>query len=259
MATLIPLKLSQLLTNSISTLRAGASLWTHKGHIQGLRMEFVAVDSVRVTSGSAWIESLGYAVSVPSTITKSSLSLDPTTWYHVYLFLNNNIPDIELSDTAPNTAYSGTARSKTGDTSRRYLGSVKTNGSGQIYNFAVVNGGQVLYKNQQDSTPFRALGGGTATTETAVSLSAVIPVTADAANLRLINAATSPSNAALYTGTSDDSAAGPPTSGIAAVGLGTSAFINHPVNPSQQVTYWYNVAPAGTGGLIDVYGYSYSR
>jgi len=226
-----------------------------KGYIDGLFPEYVNGTSLRVTSGSAYIPSLGYAVEVPAAITKSSLALAANTWYYVYLYLNAGVPDIEIVTTAPDTPYSGRARAKTGDASRRYLMSVKTNGSSNIFNFDLTNG-NVLYKNAQDAAPFRVLSAGTATTETSVSLSGCVPVTARSGIVRLINLATA-GNA--YTGTSDDSAAGPPTSGMAALTPGEKMILSHALDASQAMTYWYASAPTGTGFFIDVYGFLLDR
>lgn len=129
------IKLSQLPSASPATAAEGARLWTGKGHIDGLRLEWVSGTSLRVTSGMAYIESLGYAIDVPAAITKSSLSLTVSTWYHVYLFDNAGTPDIEIVTTAPAAAYSGTARSKAGDSSRRWLGRLRTDSAGSIRPF----------------------------------------------------------------------------------------------------------------------------
>mgnify|MGYP000116654841 CR=1 FL=1 len=94
-------KFSQLLTTSPASVAAAAALFTHKGHILGLTLRWDAVNGFTVGSGSAWIQSLGYAVDVPNAISKAGLSLSATTWYHVYLYLNAGVPDIEHSTTAP--------------------------------------------------------------------------------------------------------------------------------------------------------------
>lgn len=254
-------KLSQLAAVSPASVAAGAALWTFPGHVEGLKLEYVAANQLRVTSGSAYIQSLGYAVAAAAAITKTGLTLTASTWYHVYLYMNGATPDIEIVTTAPAAPYSGTARAKTGDTTRRYLGSVRCSPiANTMQNFLSVGGGsaavEVLYRNKQDGAGFRLLADGVATAETAVDCSPAVPVTSFAAMTRLLNTATASS---LYTGTSDDSAAGPPTDGIVAVSAGAQAFLTHPLSPTQQMTYWYSLAPTGTGAYIDVYGYKYER
>ena len=224
------------------------------GMITGLVMSWNSGTSLTVSSGAAHIEGTGRVLAAPSTITKAGLSLSNNTTYHVYLYSNAGTPDVEVVTTAPAAAYSGTARSKTGDTSRRYVGSVRSDGSGNMHNF-LMSGLVVLYRNKQDSASFRLLNGGTATTETTMSVATVVPPTARIASLRLINLASSGN---LYTGTSDDSAAGPPVSGIVGLSQG-QAFVQHPLNSSQAITYWYDTTPSGGSAVIDVYGYTFER
>lgn len=227
--------------------------------IEGLALAWLSDTGLSAASGAAYIVGDGRLVPVPTAITKAGLSLSASTWYHVYLYLNAGTPDIELVTTAPDSPYLGTARSKTGDTSRRYLGSVLSDGSGNLYNF-LQDGCDVMWRIDPGAAPFRVLSGGVATTATAVSLTGVVPVTARAASLRLINLAT---NAAiLRVGTSDDSSA----AGIAAINQSPSGSTvsqafkeKFPVNTSQAIEYNFTAAPAGSGAFIDVYGYSYQR
>ncbi|GAB3388074.1 DUF2793 domain-containing protein [Lysobacter fragariae] len=226
------------------------------GYIDGLRLEWVSNTSIRATSGTAYLESLGRYVNSASSITKSSLSLSASTWYHVYLYLNSGTPDIEIVTTAPASPYHGVARSKTSDTSRRYLGSVLTDASGNVTNFLQINN-RVQWRINAGIAPFRVLNGGTATTATTVSLSGVVPVTSRMAQIRLINTATNA--AALQAGTSDDSSSGViaainPTSGTV-----SQAFLDFPADSSQAILYKFNLAPTGGSAFVDVYGYTYER
>lgn len=219
-----------------------------KGHIEGLTLEWLSGTGLRVSSGSAYIPSLGYAVDVPSAITKSSLTLSANTWYHVYLFLNAGSPDIEVVTTAPDAPYSGTARAKTGDTSRRYIGSVRTDGAGAVFNFLHA-GSVVRYRTPIDVAPFRALSAGMATAATVVSLSAIVPTTARMAFFRYI----ADDSAPIRIGTSEGSGSyiypGRPAS---------TAYLEAPINAAQKIFY-YNTATPTVGAYIDVGGYTYER
>lgn len=177
-------KLSQLAAQSPASRAAGAALWTHKGHIEGLKMEWVSGTSLRVTSGSAYIESLGYAIDVPAAITKSSLVLTASTWYHVYLFDNAGVADIEIVTDAPAAPYNGTARSKTGDASRRYLGSVLTNTSAEIRGFHT-NSDFFMFTGRTGIAPNQIVANGAATTRTTVSTNGVVPLTSRTIMLRM--------------------------------------------------------------------------
>jgi hypothetical protein len=219
-----------------------------KGHIEGLTLEWLSGTSLRVSSGSAYIPSLGYAVDVPGAITKSSLTLSANTWYHVYLFLNAGSPDIEVVTTAPDAPYSGTARAKTGDTSRRYIGNVRTDGAGAVFNFLHA-GSVVRYRTPIDELPFRALSAGMATVATVVSLSAIVPTTARMAFFRYIADDSAPIRIGTSEGSGNFIYPGRPAS---------TAYLEAPVNAAQEIFY-YNTATPTVGAYIDVGGYTYER
>ncbi len=149
---------------------------------------------------------------------------------------------------------------KGGDTSRRYIGSVRTDSSARIYNFLQL-GNQVAYRNAQGNPPFRVLAGGTSTSITTVNCAAVVPVTSRLATLQLYNFATGAIN--LGTGTSDDSAAGPPSAPNDAIYLVRSdatLLVSHPLAADGTLQYWLTGTPAGGAGVyIDVFGYTYER
>jgi hypothetical protein len=147
------------------------------GYIDGLQMQWVSGTAFTISSGAAYIEGAGTVLRATSAIAKTGLSLSASTWYHVYLYDNAGTPDVEIVTTAPATSYNGTARSKTGDTSRRYVGSIKTNASGGIFGFThTANTGLVHYRDLS-TTGFRIVAAGTATTDTTVSASSVVPIT----------------------------------------------------------------------------------
>ncbi|HHA2860802.1 hypothetical protein D7Y57_06180 [Stenotrophomonas maltophilia] len=171
-------KLSQLAAASAASVAAGAGLWTMAGHILGLRMEYVGPASIRVSSGSAWIPSLQQAIEVPAALTLSGLTLAANTWYHLYLYLNGSTPAIEAVTDVPAAPYSGTARTKAGAASRRYIGSFRTNAAGQIIRFVHGTGSNAIkYMQDINTAPLYVLNGGTAVTSTDVSCSAAVPVT----------------------------------------------------------------------------------
>lgn len=220
-----------------------------KGQILGLGMTWDSATGITVASGAAYLEGEGRVVEVPSALVASGLALAATTWHHVYLYLSSGTPTLEFSTTAPAAPYDGTARSKTGDTSRRYLGSLRTDGAGNIFNFLQV-GDLVLYREQLDAAPFRLVANGTATTTTAVSAAAIAPATARAVLLRVFNLS---SAAGLQTGTSDGSAS------MFTFNPGDQVFLTHPVNTSQEMTYAFLAVPSPLGTYIDATGYHYER
>lgn len=227
-----------------------------KGYIDGLQMQWVSGTALTVSTGAAYIEGSGKVLRATSAIAKSGLSLTASTWYHVYLYSNAGTPDIELSTTAPASPYSGTARSKTGDASRRYLGSVQTDAIGNIFSF-IVNGNLVSYREDVANGVFRLLSSGTSTTEASVSCTGVIPATANIGLLNFINTATS--GGVIRSGVSDDNFSAPGAKGIAYVRAQSAALLTHPLDSSQAFTYWFDAAPSGGGAYINALGYFYER
>lgn len=144
------------------------------GYIEGLKMQWVSGTAITITSGAAYIPSLGRVVRSAAAIAKTALVLTASTWYHVYLYINAGAAAIEIVTTTPSAVYFGSARSKNADTSRRYLGSVRTDSAGNILQF----------KHFADVVTY-ALGSsnmvvnsGTATAVTDFDCSAFAPVTA---------------------------------------------------------------------------------
>lgn len=142
---------------------------------------------VTVSSGAAWIPGLNKVLNVPSTITPTAGVPAVNTMYYGYLFSNGGTPAVEFSTTVPSSPYKGSARTKSGDNTRRYIGAIKTNASGRIFNFQHFKNGDVFYKENQSQTvaPW-TLGNPTApaTTGTTYSLGTnataanrVVPVT----------------------------------------------------------------------------------
>jgi hypothetical protein len=221
-------------------------------YIGGLALEWLSGTGIRVTSGNAYVQSLGYVVSSPAAITKLALSLSASTWYHVYLFVNSGVPDVEIVTTAPANSYMGTARSKTGDQSRRYIGSVRTNSSAAILSFSM-SGSTVLYTAPEGD--IRALSNGVATVETAISVASFVPSTGRFVQMRADN---NSSTQYVYFGVSNDTASGPPTSGMNSIRPSQIGVMFFPLDSSQQLTYWFPAATA-SGLYLSACGYMYER
>ena len=250
------------LQNSVATLTAALKLRAQlaRTHITGLQLSWnsASATSIIVSTGLAYIPGSGL-LAVESPITKSGLSLSASTWYHVYLYNSGSVTSpvaaAEVVTTAP-TNYFGTAYQKTGDASRRYLGSVRTDGAGNLYNF-VHNPvtGLVLYRANIATAPFRVLSNGAATTATSVDCSAVVPLTSAQALIRMNNSA-SASN--IFLGSSDGFV---PTSSSGSLDLAASRDAGHQValNSSRQFQYIYDSSPSPSGLFCDLYGYYFVR
>lgn len=222
--------------------------------IGGLKMIWNSVTSISVTSGEAWVPGLSQLLTVPATVTKSSLALTASTFYYVYLFLNGSTPDVEIVTTAPSSAYFGVARTKTGDTTRRYVGAILTDGSSNVIDFMQI-GTTIKYLNNVNAAPFFVLSAGRAITPTNVACSGVIPAGGMIVTLLLLN-----SDTTLVVTLANSSV--PFTLSASAylsfVYLNTAVQIDLPLDTSQQFNYIWPSTP--TGALFArVVGYTYER
>lgn len=158
-----------------------------KEYIEGLRMKWVSANSISVSTGIASIPSGGAPLIVPAAITVSGLTLSASTMYHVYLYSNAGVPAIEVSTTAP-VLYSGTARAKSGDTSRRYIGSVLSKTANTLMKFTHAED-RIAYGENLFGAPFLLVSGAVIVAQT-VSCLTVVPVTASHLSCLFQNAAT---------------------------------------------------------------------
>ncbi|HHA2912813.1 TPA: hypothetical protein ACOD97_000152 [Stenotrophomonas maltophilia] len=218
------------------------------GYIDGLKMEWVSGTQIRFTSGSAYIPSLGRALALAAAVTKTP-TLAANTWYHNYVYDNAGATDVEISTTVPAPPYNGAARAKTGDTTRRYLGSFRTDGSGAIYNFIHTDDG-VIYLTDISVTPFRVLANGASTSWTTFSVSNVAPVTANGLIINAVNAATG----AVRVRPSFGSYVG--NGRIYGLASGVSAYGPLPVDAALTGAYMIDT---GGSAVVDVVGYQYGR
>lgn len=236
-------------TQGGSTKRASLGAITPPGYIDGLKMVWVSDTALTVTSGAAYIPGLGRVLRVPSDIAKAGLTLSASTWYHVYLFLNGATPDIEIVTTAPTAPYNGTARAKTGDTSRRYVGSVISKNDGSIFPF-LHSANSIVYKTP--GTVFRVLSNGGATSTAIVDCSAAVPVTATTIGARFLNLASSDT---LFVSPGDAQA----SVSVFFLQVGSSGATAFQYVPIYNQTLAYSHSVATSGAFIDAYGYTYER
>lgn len=226
-----------------------------KGYIDGLQMQWVSGTALTVSGGAAYIEGSSNVLRATSAIAKTGLSLSASTWYHVYLYDNAGTPDFELSTTAPASPYNGTARSKTGDSSRRYVGSVRTNTSNNIIAF-VQYGNFIEYSLRAADALARILSNGVATTSTIVSASNIVPSTGVAILGFFQNTDT-----VSFAGVSNP--AGPDlntsVAGIYYLAQGLRTIGALQLDASQQCTYRMQATTPTSGLYIDVRGYHFTR
>jgi hypothetical protein len=226
-------------------------------YINGLTAVWNSANSISITGGSAYIPSSGTVLTLAGTITKSSLVLSAATFYHVYLYSNAGTPDIEIVTTAPSAKYSGSSRTKTGDTSRRYLFSFLTAAADTIIRFKHANN-KVSYLADYLAAPLVILTNGLATTSTAVSASGAVPVTATHTCMAIFNSS-AVSGASVFLNDADIGAVTNANAQIS-VPFGLQATLDFSISASQTLNYIYPAtAPSGNGTYLRVFGYLFER
>ena len=219
--------------------------------LEGLQLIWNSATSLSVGTGLCYAEN-GNQIEVTSTLTSSGLSLSSSTWYHVYVYLSSGTPAMEVVTTAP-TAWKGSAYSKTGDTSRRYVGSVKTDGSGNVYRFLHnPHDNTIQYVDVNPSaSPFLVLNAGTASSATSISMTGAVPVTADFTIIRVFNSGDKVFYLGALTASSTQFTL---VMGASAGGVST---VEVQVVPSPSQTVYYRFASAVGSGSASVYVYGY--
>lgn len=174
---------------------SGASVGgsNQEDYISGLKLRWNSpgTNGTNITcdSGAAWVPSLNRILDIPSTLTGPSMTWAASTFYYAYVYDNAGTPALEFSTTAPAAAYKGTARTKTGDTSRRYVGALKSNAAGTpaILNFKRI-GDMVRYTEGWNQTLYQLFNfGATANTLYSPSLSGYVPPTSRLALIMIYN------------------------------------------------------------------------
>ncbi|NGM56476.1 hypothetical protein G5C63_19410 [Stenotrophomonas pavanii] len=230
-----------------------APLVQPKGYIDGLKMVYVSGTQVQVTAGAAYVPGPKRIAELSSAVTLTP-SLAASTWYHVFLTVSGATVGVEAVTTAPAAPYSGTARTKTGDTSRRYIGSFRTDASGVIYKFKQ-SGNQIVYLVSTELTPFAVFSGTVPVSPatTSVSASAIVPLTSTSALMMNLNAST---NAFLLITNSE----GPAAPGfIVFVAPNSTMAMTAPLASDQSLICSYQSSGTSLTAVLRVYGYTYER
>jgi len=184
--------------------------------------------------------------------------------YYVYAYDNSGTAAIEVTATAPASAWYGTARSKTGDTSRRLIGVAPLSFDGNLANFQAEGQSELLIvRYLVDVTSVnRMLTNQSQSTNTTKSLSTVMPVGARAFEATIYNLATA---GIAYFDTSEAGSAGTGLDPAGATGVygqnpGITSTTWLPVNSSQEFRYSYRNAPSGSNFLyLDLLSFRLQR
>lgn len=236
-------------------LQWGTDNWSGQGYIDGLKMVWNSATSVSVTSGAAYVPGLNRCLQSPGLLTLAGLVLTASTWYHLYLYSNAGVPAIECVTTAPDVPYNGTARAKTGNATRRYIGSVLTDAGGNIYK-SVQTGNDVMYEETVVPAPFNIMSGGVATTPTNVDASGVVPMTSSVCYAQLYNSST---NTTATVANPDCNFILSASSAIFAITSGLTTIARAQLSSARLLNYMHSTTPAGGGMIMRIIGYTYER
>lgn len=162
-----------------------------------------AIGSVVLYDGSKYVALFAAATTIGASKISGGGNLANSTWYYVYAFNNAGSVDYEISTTAPLAS----RRTKTGDTTRRYLGCFPTLSTGAPVPLRASRGRYVYRHSGSAVADTRVLSSGNQTTNTAVDCSALVPPHARLATVRaeLVSTATAINYA--YVRTDGDSGA----------------------------------------------------
>lgn len=217
----------------------GLAATSLSGYIDGFTMSFVDIDSVSISSGNAFIPSSETILSSEFAIVLDGQPAAGAN--HFYLFDDGGVANIERSTTAP-VLYSGTAYTKTGDNTRRYLGSLIGAG-GDYLNFNHINNWVYFATNQVALT-----NGQAAFIPTAIDLSALAPITTI-----LVAIAARNTDGAQSVGVNRDS-----TNQHLFLLPGDYAATVMPVVAGPAISYFYSLAPT-TGLDVTMSGFYFGR
>ena len=214
--------------------------------ICGLRFNTSAA-FIRIYPGTAFIPGIGRSVTLSEETLINLNGLAPSTWQNVYLYENGGVAAIEISAIAP-VAYSYPAQHKTGDPSRRYVGSFRVAASGSILEQTSIDGHCHYISGWEGQ---RMLSAGVATTLTAINVGTVVPEQATAVTVAITNSSTVGGYVVYVTCR--------PTDGGPTTQPGGKIVYTLPLFTYPNIYYRLNGATSGAAAYIDVGGYDYAR
>lgn len=221
-------------------------------YIEGLFLKSIVGTTITIGKGYAALQSTGNNLAVLADL---SVTVSPAanTWYHLYLYDNAGTPALELVTTAPAAPYLGTARSKTGDTSRRYIVSLLGASAGVWHVWKQRNLRMDLVGNS-NTTPFQVMTAGILGSQ-AISCAACVPLTGVTAYVWSYNQST---NTQMMYCDNDSSIVLSPSVYNKWQGGGLLTDVTLPLD-SQQRFRVYSPAAPNQGQYVNVHGYEFNR
>src|SRR5215218_10191350 len=118
----------------VATLQSNITNPVQPDYITGLSLDWVANNQFRVNTGGCYTPGAGNLGTITSASTITTTGLSASTFYYVYAIVSGSTLTFEYNSTVP-VGYYANAKQKTGDNTRRYLGSFLTDGSSNIRRF----------------------------------------------------------------------------------------------------------------------------
>ena len=221
---------------------------------EGLFVEWLSGNSLRVGAGAAHVPALGRVAELTADLTLTGMTFAANSWYYVYLYEDGaGNAAVEYVTTTPSAPYRGRARTKGGDASRRYLGALRSNGNATPGMFRWQKVG-AYHKWLEDVRvdPFRVLNGGAATAETNVSCAAVVPPTSRAMKGHVVNAAAGSGGVVAF-GHSEDNTALTSGGGITRIGANGTVPLSEEQDMALDSQQRFSYVAGSGGASVDVY------
>jgi len=224
--------------------------------LEGLDFYRSAAGTIKVGVGRAFIPSLSKTLLVNTELTLTLSGLTADTLYHIYLYSNSGVPTVEASSTAPVLYQAPSCYQKTGDNSRRYIGSFLALSATDCYKF-VQCGEKVLYL--ENTSLLQVVAGSRPATSTNVSCSASLPITSASVQLEAGSAQNVASNLHLANPDMGSVSSGNRLMIIDNSTTGNFCSINLPVDSLQRINIIYDIVGASGGAFLRVRGYTFRR
>ena len=219
-----------------------------RSFISGLGVEYVSPSSIRILSGSAYVPSVQKVVTLVDDVVINVSGIPSNSFSHVYL---KEDATVEVVSTGPSPRYSGFARTKNLDDTRRYIFSIYVLGVSIARFSHMPSSGVVLWNEDIKSAPFQ-IASGSPTTSTSVSAATAVPPTSVSALVCVLNFGT-----AAYCFFSNANGPTVPGSYTSFVAPGSTDVIELALTSSLTYTYAFDVA--GNTAFHRVRGYRFER
>lgn len=226
--------------------------------IEGFDFYRLSAGTIKVSPGRAYIPNLGTVIRSPSELTLTLTGLTTSVMYHIYLYDDAGTAAVEYSSTAPALYLSPGSYNKTGDTSRRYLGSFLAISSTDCYKFTQC-GNSVFYMENNGSGVLSLLSAGRTTVSTVIACSPAIPSTGVSIQASVANSIDTQLPVYLANADMGSVSSTNQLQSLDATTTGNIMSCTLPLSSSTGINYIFSGAGASGGLFIRAQGYLFRR